>query len=416
MSNTIYCDCTKLTVHMMKMMEEDHFSYSFVHRRYKYIYRALTDFCKRFHNGEYSSDTGEAFLKSLESRNPPLSKEHFRTYQNAIRRLNHALLGDFHWQPLSKENQKYKHSCFDDVINDYEEVLVNTGKTKPVIRGSLHVIARFLFLLQESGANSLSEITPEIIYQGFQTEGSKNSYTQSMRAFLRYIYRKGLIDLDLSTIVPKCSRPQHIPTVYTVDEINKILTSIDRSTSTGKRNYAIVLITSQLGLRSCDVANLKFSDVNFNNDTIMLTQLKTKEPIIFPLLPEIKEALLDYISNGRPSSDIQHIFLKYPYPWTDVMKPHLIYNITSRIIEKSGVDTKGRHRGPHALRSSLATHLLNEGNSYSAVRKILGHTSKEAIKHYISVEVEKLRDCALEVPGIQSTNLARFFEEESETK
>lgn len=134
------------------------------------------------------------------------------------------------------------------------------------------------------------------------------------------------------------------------------------------------------------------------------------------MLPEIRVALIDYISNGRPSSDDPHIFLKFPHPYTDVMKPHLIYTLTSRIIEKSGVESKGRHRGPHALRSSLATQLLNEGNSYSAVQKILGHTSQEAIKNYVLVEIEKLRDCALEVSCIQSTGLAEFLEGGNQVK
>lgn len=416
MSNTRQRSCKELTVCMTKMMEEDHFSYSLIHRKYKYIYRALNSFCTQFHNGEYSAEAGEDFLKFLELRNPPLSKSHFNTYRNAIKRLNHVLLDEFHWQPMSKEKQEFKHSCFDDILKKYEEVLKTSGKTEPVIRSSLHVIARFLFLLQKSGANSVSEITPEIIYQGFQKEGSKKAYTQSMRAFLRYIYRKNLIDLDLSIVVPACPHRKHIPSVYTVDEINKILDSIDRSTSTGKRNYAIILITARLGLRSCDVANLRFSNINFENDTIKLIQLKTKESISFPMLPEIRVALIDYISNGRPSSDDPHIFLKFPHPYTDVMKPHLIYTLTSRIIEKSGVESKGRHRGPHALRSSLATQLLNEGNSYSAVQKILCHTSQEAIKNYVLVEIEKLRDCALEVSCIQSTGLAEFLEGGNQVK
>ena len=83
--------------------------------------------------------------------------------------------------------------------------------------------------------------------------------------------------------------------VYSADEINTILESIDRTTNTGKRNYCIVLIAARLGLRSCEIAGLTFSNINYSSDVIQLIQKKTGEPIEFPLLPEIKESLQDYI-------------------------------------------------------------------------------------------------------------------------
>ena len=207
------------------------------------------------------------------------------------------------------------------------------------------------------------------------------------------------ISMDISSFVPELSRHQPIPTVYSIEEINAILESIDRTKRLGKRNYAIIMIAARTGLRSCDIADLKFDNIDRKNKTLSLVQKKTGEYIEMPLLDEVIEAINDYVSNERPVSDLPNIFLCLKNPKVDVLLPHTIYAIVSRTINKSRVDPAGRKRGAHALRSSLASHLLEEGNSYSVIQKVLGHSSPEAAKHYVKVELTRLRECALSVPG-----------------
>jgi integrase len=131
---------------------------------------------------------------------------------------------------------------------------------------------------------------------------------------------------------------------------------------------------------------------------IEITQIKTKEPLMLPLLPEILEALDDYINNERPESGSEIIFLYNDTLHSGSIQPHTIYGIVSRIIDASGVDTAGRRRGAHALRSSLATALLSEGYSHREVQGALGQKSPEAVKFYAKTEVENLREYALPVP------------------
>ena len=86
-----------------------------------------------------------------------------------------------------------------------------------------------------------------------------------------------------------------------------------------------------------------------------------------------------------------------------------IYRIVSKYLIGSGIDIGGRRHGAHALRSSLATHLLSEGVSYPEVQQVLGHTSPDAARHYIRVEEEKLRECAMDVP-VLGKNLLSYLE------
>lgn len=407
--NELRQNCAVLTANMLSAMEADNYSYRITHRSVNYIYRALNRFCDDNYEGMYSQQAGKEFLQFNVERIPPLSQGHMRTYRNSITRLDHALTGDYHWKPVSKEKQAYASSCFDRVINEYEKFLYETGKTESDVRARIHVLSRFLQHADLSGVTDLSSFTAEIIYSGFKLERSRDEFCKAVKSFFRYLHRKDFIKTDLSGFVPEYSRHKPIPSVYSVDEVAAILNSIDRNTGIGKRNYCIILIAARLGLRSCDISSLTFENICHATNSIRLVQKKTGEPIVFPLLPEINAALNDYIDNGRPPSDSHYIFLNSPHPQTTPLKPHTVYTIVSRIINRSGIDVAGRRLGAHALRSSLASQLLDEGNSYSVIQKVLGHTSPEAAKAYVRIETEKLRECALPVPEIKSESLLNFL-------
>lgn len=105
----------------------------------------------------------------------------------------------------------------------------------------------------------------------------------------------------------------------------------------------------------------------------------------------------DYIENGRPNSANEHIFLnRYGY---GVISGATVSQIAPQTFSRTDIDCKGKKRGPHALRSSLATALLTEGNDYIAIQKVLGHRDIQSAKSYARADVEHLRGSALSVPS-----------------
>jgi site-specific recombinase XerD len=144
---------------------------------------------------------------------------------------------------------------------------------------------------------------------------------------------------------------------------------------------------------------LRFENIHTVTGWIKLVQLKTGEHLSLPLLPEVHQAITDYIENERPKTGSDIIFARAMPPFDEPISPKTIYAIVSRIIDKSGIITKGRRRGAHALRSSLATALLNEGNDYRSIQGALGQKSPNAIKSYVKTDIENLRDYALPVPA-----------------
>ena len=95
--------------------------------------------------------------------------------------------------------------------------------------------------------------------------------------------------------------------------------SIDRGGSVGKRDYAMFLLASRLGLRASDIAKLKFADINWENNEITIIQYKTNKEIILPLLTDIGNAIIDYLQYGRPKSTSQQIFISSRH---HINRPH----------------------------------------------------------------------------------------------
>ena len=73
----------------------------------------------------------------------------------------------------------------------------------------------------------------------------------------------------------------------------------------GKRDYAMMVLAAQSGLRACDVVRLELGSINWRTREICLTQHKTGEPLSLPLEPESGNAIADYILNGRPTQRLQ---------------------------------------------------------------------------------------------------------------
>jgi integrase len=227
-----------------------------------------------------------------------------------------------------------------------------------------------------------------------------NYYLSTVKTFLRAMATMGRTDRDYSGVVPMFKRPQPMPTVYNEDEIQQFEAQVRKRCC--KRNYAIILLATRLGIRSGDIVRMKLSDVDFCEETIRVTQQKTTAEIDLPLVPVIKSALHDYLDNSRPECGSPYIFVREKPPYDKPLKISYIGNMVRRNLDYAGVEKGERHRGPHSFRSSLASSMVNDGISYDAVRKALGHIDQNAIKSYAKLDVEKLRTYALAVPKATS--------------
>ena len=236
---------------------------------------------------------------------------------------------------------------------------------------------------------------------------SSNYYLSTVKTFMKALAAMGLTDRDYSGVVPTFKRPQKMPSVYSENEIRQFENQVREHCC--KRNYAMILLATRLGIRSGDIARMKLGDIDFGAETIRITQQKTASEINLPLVPELKSALHDYLDSSRPECDSPYIFVREKPPYDDQpLKISYIGNMVRRNLENSGIVRGERQGGPHSFRSSLASSMVNDGISYDAIRKALGHVDPNAIKSYAKLDVEKLRSYSLVVPSAKG-GFAKFL-------
>lgn len=289
-----------------------------------------------------------------------------------------------------------KATQFDWMLPLFEEKIRRRLKNPADIKTRVQNLSLFFAHLESQNIFTLTEVNIDHIASAFANAEDKPHFRSTMREFLTYAADMKWVPVDLSSFVPKVRQHKTVPTVYSKPEIEKFLAAVDRTTRSGRRRYAALLLCARLGLRNSDVCSLEFANIDHAKQVISIVQSKTGIPLTLPLLPDVQAALNEYIE-VRPESDLPQIFLRHRAPHLPLRNTTLDYELRT-LLKDANINTEGKKRGTHSLRSSFASALLNEGVSYPVIQKALGHSSPNATKYYTKIDLTQLRDCALEVP------------------
>ena len=246
------------------------------------------------------------------------------------------------------------------------------------------------------GCSDIQSLNPSYVTRACLAIKNKNGWAV-VRVFLKFLSISGTTEVDFSTLVPRYKRPIDMPITYSAEEIIRFERAINRTSDVGKRDYAMLLLATRLGMRSGDIAKLSLGELDFEHEAICLIQQKNGEMLHLPMLSEVREALTDYINNARPKVASNTVFLRHKAPFQGITTSVLRFE-TSKYFGLAGIDISAQKHGPHTFRSSLASSMVNDDVPYEVVRSILGHSDPDAIKHYAKLDIEKLRECAIEVP------------------
>lgn len=296
---------------------------------------------------------------------------------------------------------------FMPVVQSYMDDSKARCNKRSTLEEKERICSYFFNFLFDLGCDECSQMEAGIVLKAILM--SKSSWWSIIKRILSHMYYEGFTMLDFSGLVPKNHVVLKIPDVYTKEEIEIAENSIDRNTSIGKRNFAIFKIASQEALRSLDIAVLKIGSINFDNNHLKIVQTKTNEELELPLYPDVKDAILDYLENGRPINDSAYVFLRERAPYEHLSRQN-IYTIISEIITAAGISVEGKRKGGHSLRASNATHKVNSGMRYVDIQKSLGHSGRESLKHYAVQDINNLRKCAMVPPPVDKESaFGRFL-------
>lgn len=353
---------------------------------------------------EYTPEVGKALMESVKydsSRSACSRNNCFK----AIKLLN-FILDESGITPLRKPGRTefvYADS-FAETIESY--ISYSKGiRSEDALYSHKKILSRFSVRMALEGITPKDISWDKIVKFFGNYDGKQSLYAVSvLKHFCWYLHHVGILQEDISHLFKGLYRaPKHVKLIsyYTPSEVKSIEEQIDRSTAKGKRDYAMILLASRLGLRTSDIINLQFSHIDWDKNLIHLVQYKTHRELTLPLLPEIGDAIIDYIQNGRPCSTIKRIFITHLFPYAHVTKLYL-HKTVSNYINEAGILVEGRKHGAHALRHSLATAMLNNGETLSTISGVLGHASSESTMAYLTVDINSLILCSHDVPNIDN--------------
>ncbi|MFV0343913.1 MAG: tyrosine-type recombinase/integrase [Anaerocolumna sp.] len=219
---------------------------------------------------------------------------------------------------------------------------------------------RFFLFWESLKFSSLENLSAEVIYQYLQTKkdyavSTREGLLYTLRDALQFFAASGECPKDLGKLFPQISihSEDPVPSYFTANELQRILSAVDRSTPIGKKDYAVLLLAAFLGIRAGDIRIFKISCIKWACEAIEFTQSKTGRFLQLPLLPEVKLAILDYFTNGRPKMDSDYLFLKHSAPYGPMDEHNAFYYILQKYLD--GIELKKRKHEMHSLRLLYST-------------------------------------------------------------
>jgi len=222
--------------------------------------------------------------------------------------------------------------------------------------------------------------------------------TTALRSFLRFARCRGDVDKDLAACVPAVAnwKLSTIPRAIPSSQVELVLTSVDRRTAMGRRDYAILLILARLGLRAGEIKTLTLEDLDWQEGLITVRG-KAGRYSQLPLPADVGEAIADYLQHGRPMDSSRCVFLRTRAPAGGFKGQCGIGSVVKHALARAGVDAP--RKGAHQFRHGLASQMLRQGASLFEIGELLRHRSPQTTAIYAKVDLVSLATLALPWPG-----------------
>jgi integrase/recombinase XerC len=212
----------------------------------------------------------------------------------------------------------------------------------------------------------------------------------AVRSFFKFLVKQGVIEQNPAELILTPKQDKTIPTYLSVDEMFRLLDSIQTDTLLGSRNRAIFETLYSSGIRVSELAGLNSSDVDFSSAVVRVLGKGNKQRII-PIGQKALNAITAY--REQLNRQIDSEVLKEGSLFLNRYNKRLSARSIARILRKL-VDAVGLliPVSPHALRHSFATHMLDSGADLRVVQELLGHKSLSTTQKYTHVSIDRLME------------------------
>ena len=221
------------------------------------------------------------------------------------------------------------------------------------------------------------------------SERSRARIVSGIKSFYKFSEIESLVAANTAELLEQPKLPLYLPDVLSIEEIEKILDSIDLSKPEGHRNKAIIEVLYGSGLRVSELTNVKISDINFDDNFMRITGKGGKERLV-PLsdasvkaikfwkqdrnLLKIKPKQEDFLFLNRRGNQLTRV---------------MIFIIIKDLVKIADIN---KQVSPHTFRHSFATHLLEGGANLRIIQQLLGHSSITTTEIYTHIGINYLRE------------------------
>lgn len=296
-----------------------------------------------------------------------------------------------------------------ELLNEFADYRIHIeGRTADTVNQDLYYSQIFIEQLNASTPQVLFErltfdhIQAAVISYKDRPVKCFYNFAPHVRTFLRYCYYKGYAERDLSPAVPTARRwrysklpkgipPACIPLLYDI---------IDDSKMPGIRDMAIFRLLITYGVRGAHIRQLKLEDINWTEESITFPGTKRGKAIKQYLTPDVGNALLNYLKNGRPYSDYAEVFLSSAKPYAPLTRSSVLTAIVGRYLKRGEITLPdGVSHGTHSFRHAFGARLVGKV-PIKNIADMLGHRSLMSTFHYSKVNLEELRQTAQPWPEV----------------
>jgi integrase/recombinase XerD len=270
------------------------------------------------------------------------------------------------------------------------------------VRAYLDAARLFLAWLGAEGVVDLEDVTAGEVTRFVVEEvrrlkvASAKAMTTRLRSLLRFLYVEGLVVAPLADAVPSVAgwRLATLPKALPPAQVTALLGSCDRRSAIGRRDFAIFVVLSRLGLRAGEAARLGLSDIDWRSGELTVRG-KGNRVDRLPLPLDVGEAIAAWLSRGRPICQDRSLFVRVRAPHRALTSGG-VSSIVWRACGRAGLDPARAHR----LRHSAATGMLAGGASLGEIGQVLRHQRSDTTALYAKVDRKSLMAVVRPWPGV----------------
>jgi site-specific recombinase XerD len=271
------------------------------------------------------------------------------------------------------------------------------------VRPYLRVARVFVSAVSRTGELDVGRVTTTevsrfvLAHSRGRSAGTMHNVTAALRSLLRFLHVDGVVAEDLAGAVPAVApHARSLPRSLDAGTVERLVGSCDRTTRTGCRDYAILLLFARLGLRAGEVAAIELSDVDWRAGELVVRGKGDRWERV-PIPVEVGEALAAYVQAGRPRVGNERLFLRVTAPIAALSRDGM-NGVVAAACRRCGL----AEGGPHALRHTVAVEVLRRGGSLAEIGELLRQRSAFTTALYAKVDRAALRALARVWPGGES--------------